>query len=137
MRYAGSRWVTASFPAKEVTMEPIKSGRAAIAATCLSLVNTLLVGVPILGAQYGPEASKTVAGEVSTVEGEYHMAKTPKGEDILELVDKSYVITTRTGEELRLNISEDTKVPKRANPGDRIEARISQEGHTLSVTRIE
>jgi len=117
-------------------MEPFKSGRAAAAATCLSLVNTL-VGAPMLGAQSEPSASKTVAGEVSKVEGEYHMAKTPQGEDIIELVDKSYVITTRTGEELRLNISEDTKVPKRANPGDRIEARISQEGHTLSVTRIE
>jgi len=117
-------------------MEPFKSGRAAVAATCLSLVNTL-AGAPMLGAQSEPSASKTIAGEVSKVEGEYHMAKTPQGQDILELVDKSYVITTRTGEELRLNLSEDTKVPKRANPGDRIEARISKEGHTLSVTRIE
>jgi hypothetical protein len=65
------------------------------------------------------------------------MAKNPQGEDILEIVDKSYVITTRTGEEMRLELSENTKVPKRANPGDRIEARISQDGHTLSVTRIE
>jgi hypothetical protein len=65
------------------------------------------------------------------------MAKSPQGVDVLEIVDKSYVITTRTGEELRLDLSEDTKVPTRANPGDKIEARISQEGHTLSVTRIE
>jgi hypothetical protein len=117
-------------------MEPFKSGRAAVAATCLSLVNTL-VGAPMLVAQSEPSASKTVTGEVSTVEGEFHMAKSPQGEDVLEIVDKSYVITTRTGEELRLDLSEDTKVPTRANPGDKIEARISQEGHTLSVTRIE
>ena len=120
-------------------MESMKSCRAAVAATCLSLVNTL-VGATIVGAQShpGPSDSKTVIrGEVSTVEGEFHMAKSPQGEDILEMVDKSYVITTRTGEEMRLELSQDTKVPTRANPGDRIEARISQEGHTLSVTRIE
>ena len=115
--------------------------RSAVAAACLSLVN-MLVGTPMIGAQShpahpGPSPSKTVTGEVSTVEGEFHMAKNPQGEDILEMVDRSYVITTRTGEELRLELSHDTKVPKRANPGDRIEARISQEGHTLSVTRVE
>ena len=120
-------------------MESIKkSSRFAIAATCLSLVNTF-VGATFVGAQShpGPSASKTVSGEVSTVEGEFHMAKSPQGEDVLEMVDKSYVITTRTGEEMRLELSQDTKVPTRANPGDRIEAKISQEGHTLSVTRIE
>ncbi|HXX74595.1 MAG TPA: hypothetical protein VEI50_05670 [Nitrospiraceae bacterium] len=110
-----------------------KFNRTAIAATGLSLVATLVGAQP----HSDPSASKTVTGEVSTVEGEFHMAKTPQGEDILEIVDKSYVVTTRTGEELRLELSRDTKVPQRANPGDRIEARISQEGHTLSVTRIE
>lgn len=112
--------------------------RSAVAAACLSLVN-MLVGAPMIGAQShsGPSLSKTVTGEVATVEGEFHMAKNPQGEDVLEMVDRSYVITTRTGEELRLELSHDTKVPKRANPGDRIEARISQEGHTLSVTRVE
>lgn len=116
----------------------IRISRSAVAAACLSLVN-MLVGAPMIGAQShpGPSDSKTVRGEVSTVEGEFHMAKSPRGEDILEMVDKSYVITTRTGEELRLELSQDTKVPTRANPGDRIEAKISQEGHTLSVTRIE
>lgn len=122
-------------------MEPIKSSRAALAATCFSFVS-MLVGATMIGAQShpahpGPSSSKTVTGEVSTVVGEFHMAKNSQGEDILEMVDKSYVITTRTGEEMRLELSNETKVPKRANPGDRIEARITQEGHTLSVTRIE
>ena len=119
-------------------MESSKSSRAAIAATCLSLANTL-IGAPMIGAQAhpGPSGSKTVTGEVSTVEGKFHMAKSPQGEDILEIVDNSYAITTRTGEELRLELSHDTKVPERANPGDKIEARISQEGLTLSVTKIE
>lgn len=119
-------------------MERIKCTRVAVAATCVGLMNALF-GATMIGAQShsGPPPSKTVTGEVSTVEGEFHMAKNPQGEDILEMVDRSYVITTRTGEELRLELSHDTKVPKRANPGDRIEARISQEGHTLSVTRVE
>ena len=125
-------------PSKKVTMARIKCTRVVVAATCVSLMNALF-GATIIGAQShsGPSPSKTVTGEVSTVEGEFHMAKNPQGEDVLEMVDRSYVITTRTGEELRLELSHDTKVPKRANPGDRIEARISQEGHTLSVTRVE
>ena len=81
--------------------------------------------------------SKVVVGKVSTVEGEFHMAKNAQGEDTLEMVDRSYTITTRSGEEMRLKLSDDTKVPTRANPGDRVEARISHEGHTLSVTRLE
>jgi hypothetical protein len=119
-------------------MDSSKPSRSAVAATCLSLVNTLL-GATMVEAQshVEPASSTTVRGEVSTVDGEFHMAKNPQGEDILEIVDKSYVITTRTGEEMRLELSESTKVSKKANPGDRIEARISQEGHTLSVTHIK
>lgn len=59
------------------------------------------------------------------MEGEFHMAKNSLGEDILKMVDKSYVITTPTGQEIQLKLSRDTKVPTRANPGDRVEAKIS------------
>jgi hypothetical protein len=119
-------------------MDSCKASRSAVAATCLSLVNALFGATMVVAQSHSePASSKTVTGEVSTVDGEFHMAKTPQGEDILEIVDKSYVITTRTGEELRLELSKNTKVSKKANPGDRIEARISQEGHTLSVTHIE
>jgi hypothetical protein len=120
-------------------MGPIRQiGRASLAVTCFSLANTVL-NVTMIGAQphSDPSTSKTVSGEVSTVQGEFFMAKTPQGKDILKIEDKSYFITTRTGEEIRLELSRDTKVPERANPGDRIEARISQEGRTLSVTKIE
>lgn len=78
--------------------------------------------------------SKIVTGEVSQVEGEFHMANDPLGEDTLNIVDKSYVITDHAGTELRLELSDDTKVPNRVNPGDKIEAEVSSEGHTLSVT---
>jgi len=119
-------------------MLPGKSCCVAVAATGFCLV-TMLFGATMTAAQSrsGPSSSKTVTGEVSAVEGEFRMGKNSRGEDTLKIVDKSYVITTRAGEELRLELTRDTKVPDRANPGDRIEARISQEGQTISVTRIQ
>ncbi len=80
--------------------------------------------------------SKIVIGEVSEVDGEFRMARTPHGEDTLDIVDKAYVITDQAGMKLRLELSDDTDVPQRVNPGDKIEAKISSEGHTLSVTRL-
>jgi hypothetical protein len=81
--------------------------------------------------------SRIVTGEVSTVEGQFHMAKDAEGKDTLDIVDKFYVITNQRGEEMRLELSERTKVETRVNPGDKIEARISPEGRTLSVTRLQ
>ncbi len=77
-----------------------------------------------------------VRGEVSQVEGEFHMAKDLQGLDTLDIVDKAYVITDRTGKEVRLELSDDSKVLNRVNPGDKIEAKISIEGHTLSIIRL-
>lgn len=81
--------------------------------------------------------SKIVTGEVAQVEGEFHMAKDPQGELTLDIVDKSYVITSQAGEEVRLELDDNTRVQKRVNPGDKIVAKISSQGHTLSVTRLE
>ncbi|HXX73511.1 MAG TPA: hypothetical protein VEI50_00095 [Nitrospiraceae bacterium] len=119
-------------------MEPIKTSPTVVAVTCASLVNTL-VGVTMIGAQSHPEQSslQTVTGEVSVVEGEFHMAKNSQGEDTLDVVDKSYVITNQAGETVRLKLTDHTRIEKRVNPGDRIEAKVSQDGHTLSVTAIQ
>ena len=57
--------------------------------------------------------------------------------DTLDIVDKAYLITDQAGREVRLELSDDTIIRSRVIPGDRIEAEISSEGHTLSVTRIE
>lgn len=93
--------------------------------------------VAILGTRAEAQSpSMIVRGEVSQVEGEFHMAKDPQGLDTLDIVDKSYVITDRAGKELRLELR-DTKVLNRVNPGDKIEAKISIEGHTLSVIRLK
>ena len=107
-------------------------------AISLSVVTTLFAATMIEAqSQLGSPSSKTVKGEVSAVEGEFHMAKNSLGEDILKMVDKSYVITTPTGQEIQLKLSRDTKVPTRANPGDRIEAKISDRGQILSVMLVE
>jgi methyl coenzyme M reductase beta subunit len=82
-------------------------------------------------------SSKIVTGEVAQVAGEFHMAKGPEGDVTLDIVDKSYVITSQAGKEVRLELDDKTKVQNRVNPGDKVEAKISSKGHTLSVTRLE
>ena len=87
-------------------------------------------------AQLQSGTAHTVTGQVSAVEGEFHMAKDYRGEDILKMVDKSYIVTTPTGQQIELKLTRETKVPARANPGDRIEAKITEKGQTLSVKLI-
>jgi len=81
--------------------------------------------------------SMIVRGEVSQVEGEFHMTRDLQGQDTLDIVDKLYVITDPAGKEVRLELRDDTKVLNRVNPGDKVEAQISNEGHTLTVIRLK
>lgn len=115
----------------------VKSTGAAITAISLSFVTILFDATIGAQSQLASPSSKTVIGEVSAVEGEFHMAKNSVGEDILKMVDKSYIITTPTGQEVQLKLTRETKVPTRANAGDRVEAKISDKGRTLSVMLIE
>ena len=112
--------------------------RASLTAMSLA-VASLWVAAPSIEARSQSElpSSKTVTGQVSAVEGEFHMAKDARGEETLKLVDKAYIITTPTGQKIQLMLTRETKVPTRANPGDRVEAKISQQGQTLSVRLIE
>ncbi|MDN5942041.1 MAG: hypothetical protein L0H94_09180 [Nitrospira sp.] len=107
----------------------------------MAIVVVALVAVPGTRAEaQSPSTSPPsmiVRGEVSQVEGKFHMTRDLEGQDTLDIVDKSYVMIDRAGKEMRLELRDDTKVLKRVNPGDTIEARISSEGHTLSVTRLE
>ena len=109
------------------------------AFTCSSLLMAMVsVGlVAVLENRVAAQSpSMMVRGEVSQVEGEFHMARDLQGQDTLDIVDKSYVVTDRTGKELRLELRDDTKILNRVNPGDKIEAQISSEGYTLSVIRL-
>src|SRR5262245_44710301 len=97
--------------------------RTALAAMVFVLVT--LLSAQTLQAQLQSGSPKTVTGQVSAVEGEFHMAKDNRGEDIVNMVDKSYIVTTPTGQQIELKLTRETKVPTRANPGDRIEAKIT------------
>jgi uncharacterized protein YdeI (BOF family) len=123
-------------PQKEVQMKSLKSTSLAMAIVSVGLVSVL--GTRAEGRSPSESSpSKIVTGEVAQVEGEFHMAKDPKGEVTLDIVDKSYVVTSQAGAEVRLELDDNTKVGKRVNPGDKIEAKVSSRGHTLSVTRLE
>jgi len=123
-------------PQAEVHMKALKSPSLVMVIVSAGLV-------AVLGSQAEAQSpsksspSMIVIGDVSRVEGKFHMAKDLQGQDTLDIVDKSYVVTNQAGKEVRLELSDDTKVLKRVNPGDRIEAKISSEGHALSVTRLK
>lgn len=110
-----------------------------IQAIAIVTVGFIAVGGSQTDARSASEPSllKIVTGEVSKVEGEFQMSKDRQGDDTLDIVDTSYILTDQFGKEVRLELDDDTKIRKRVNPGDKIEAKISSEGHTLSVTRIE
>ena len=117
-------------------MKSLNSSSLAMAIVSVGLIAVLGVRAEARSPSES-SPSKIVTGEVAQVEGEFHMAKDTQGELTLDIVDKSYVITSQAGEEVRLELDDNTKVLKRVNPGDKIVAKISSKGHTLSVTRLE
>lgn len=117
-------------------MKALKSSILVMAIVSVGLVAVLETRAEAQSPSKLPP-SMIVIGEVSQIEGEFHMAKDLQGQDTLDIVDKSYVITDQAGKELRLELRDDTKVLNRVNPGDKVEAKISFEGHILSVTRLK
>jgi hypothetical protein len=111
-------------------------------STCLAMALVSAGVVPVQGAWAEGRSlsesspSKVVTGEGAQVKGEFQLAKDSQGDVTLDIVDKSYVITSQAGEAVRLNIDDKTKVRNRVNPGDKVVAKISSEGQTLSVTRL-
>jgi hypothetical protein len=116
-------------------MKALKSCSLVLAIVIIGLAMVLGTGAEAQSPSTS-SPSMIVVGEVSQVQGEFHMTKDSQGLDTLDIVDKSYVITDQAGKELRLELRDDTKVLNRVNPGDKIEAKVSIEGHTLSVTRL-
>lgn len=117
-------------------MKSLESNRLAMAIVSVALAAIMETRAEA-GSPSASSSSKIVTGEVAQVEGKFHMAKNPQGELTLDIEDKFYIITSQAGEEMRLALDDHTKVRKRVNPGDKIEAKISPKGHTLSVTRLE
>ena len=117
-------------------MKPFNSSSLVLALVTGGLV-TILGTLTYAQSPVKLSPSMIVRGEVSQVEGTFHLTKDLQGLDLLDIVDTSYVITDRAGQTVRLVLRADTTVLKRVNPGDTIEAQISAEGHTLSVTRLK
>lgn len=119
-------------------MTDVRFIRSAVTVIGLS-ITSLLSSFQLIAAQerVASASPRTVTGQVSAVEGQFHMAKDPRGGEILKFVDKAYIITTPTGQEIQLTLTRQTRVPARANPGDQVEAKISEQGQTLSVKLIE
>ena len=117
-------------------MESIKSTSLAMAIGSVGLI-------AVLGAQAETRSPsdfsplKIVTGEVSKVVGEFQMTKDHQGDATLDITDKSYVITDQSGKEVHLELDDNTKVRNRVSPGDKIEAKISPAGQTLSVILLE
>ena len=121
---------------RELEMTSFKSTNLAMVRVSVGLIATLGTRAEARSPSES-SPSKIVTGEVAQVEGEFHMAKDPQGELTLDIVDKSYVITSPAGVAVRLELDDNTKVRTRVQPGDKIQAKISSQGHTLSVTRLE
>src|SRR5215467_13785474 len=88
---------------KEGTMSCVTACRTAL--TAMSLCSVSLLFATTIHAQLQSGTPKTVTGEVSAVEGEFQMTKDSRGEDVLKMVDKSYVITTPTGRKIELKLT--------------------------------
>lgn len=112
-------------------MTSMTACRTAVAVMSFGVAS--LLSAPVSEGQLQSAPPKTVIGQVSSVEGEFHMTKDDRGKDTLKMVDRSYTVTTPTGQQIELKLTNETKVPARANPGDRIEARVTEKGQTLSV----
>ena len=96
-------------------MKSLKSTSLAMAIVSVGLVAALGTRAEARSPSES-SPSKIVTGEVAQVEGEFHMAKDSQGELTLDIVDKSYVITSQAGGEVRLELDDNTKVRKAGQP---------------------
>lgn len=72
---------------------------------------------PILADSSNAAASDlTVMGDVQMIEGEF------------------YYVKDTTGHQVRLHVNNETKLEDRIKVGDKIEARVTSEGHATSIT---
>ena len=58
----------------------------------------------------------TIKGDVQMIEGEF------------------YFVKDTTGHQVRLHVNNETKLEERIKVGDKIEARVTSEGHATSIT---
>lgn len=69
------------------------------------------------------DSSKTIAGSGQIVRG-----------DVLLTEGEFYIVKDVTGHEVRLRVNKETKLDGTVKVGDKIEARVTSEGHATSLT---
>jgi len=91
----------------------------------LFVASAFSVGLASLGqgAEPIPTDSSKVAASDLTIKGDVQMIE-----------GEFYFVRDTTGHEVRLHVSHETKLEDRIKVGDKIEARITSEGHTTSIT---
>ena len=97
----------------------------------MKLIGTLVVtaalnlGIASLG--YGAESVPTDSPKAAASE------LIIKG-DVLVIEGEFYTVRDTTGHQVRLHVNNDTKLDGRFKVGDKIEARVTSEGHAMSIT---
>lgn len=69
------------------------------------------------------DSSKTMAMPEQIVKG-----------DVLMTEGEFYIVKDITGHEVRLHVNKETKMDGKVKAGDKIEARVTPEGHATSIT---
>ena len=54
--------------------------------------------------------------------------------DVQMIEDEFYFVKDTTGHQVRLHVNNETKLEDRIKVGDKIEARVTSEGHATSIT---
>ena len=91
-----------------------------VMAAMLSFGLVTLIGAvePIL-----TDSSKTMAMPEQIVKG-----------DVLMTEGEFYIVKDITGHEVRLHVNKETKMDGKVKVGDKIEAKVTPEGHATSIT---
>ncbi|HKW86629.1 MAG TPA: hypothetical protein VJM82_06145 [Nitrospiraceae bacterium] len=92
----------------------------------LVMIAMLSFGLVTLSSTVEPilaDSSKTMAMPEQIVKG-----------DVLMTEGEFYIVKDITGHEVRLHVNKDTKMDGKVKVGDKIEARVTPEGHASSIT---
>jgi len=92
----------------------------------LVMAAMLSFGLVVVSSMVGPvvtDSSKTMAMPEQVVKG-----------DVLMTEGEFYIVKDITGHEVRLHVNKDTKLDGKVKVGDKIEARVTPEGHATSIT---
>jgi len=92
------------------------------------LVITALLILAVVALSHATDLMRMNASETKTV------SETTVRGDVLMTEGEFYIVKDVTGHEVRLHVNKDTKADVKVKVGDKIEARVTPEGHAISLT---